>query len=178
MKIGVFCSANDHINKLYFEKAAELGRWIGENGHTLVFGGCNNGLMGCIAKATHEAGGQTIGIIPRIVEENNRVSDHVVVHIACNNLSDRKELLLTHSDVLVALPGGVGTLDEVFSVVASCSIGYHRKQVILYNIDGCWDSLTTLLDDLARRGMIRGSWTDLVKVAHSFGEVTEMLLRT
>ena len=138
MKIGIFCSANNKISPVYFEKTEELGRWIGENGHSIVFGGCNMGLMECV-------------------------------------LSDRKDLLLAHSDVIVALPGGIGTLDEVFTVAASHTIGYHRKKVILYNVNGFWDSLMACLDDLDSRGMIRGQWRDYIQTAATLEELTELL---
>ena len=100
MTIGIFCSANSQIDPDFFAMTEELGRWIGENGHKLVFGGCNLGLMECVARAVREAGGRTIGVVPRIIEETGRVSDHVDVCIPCDNLSDRKDLLLAQSDVL------------------------------------------------------------------------------
>ena len=119
MKIAVFCSANDTIAPEYFTLTEQLGKWMAEQGHSLVFGGCNLGLMECVAKAVHEGGGQTIGVVPSIIEERGRVSDYVDVEIPCDNLSDRKQLMLAKSDVSIALPGGVGTLDEIFSVVAA-----------------------------------------------------------
>lgn len=97
---------------------------MAENGHTLVFGGCNLGLMECVAKAVHDAGGTTIGVVPMIIEKGGKVSDHVDVKMMCDNLSDRKDLMLAQCDVAVALPGGVGTLDEIFTIAASASIGY------------------------------------------------------
>ncbi len=171
MKIGVFCSANEHIDPNFFRLTEELGAWIGREGHQLVFGGCNMGLMECVARAAREAGATTIGVVPRVVEQGGRVSDHVDVHVACDNLSDRKDLLLAQSDVLVALPGGIGTLDEVFTVAASHTIGYHHKLVVLYDMKGFWAPLTSLLDDLQARGFVRGHWTDYIRVAHTLDEV-------
>ena len=171
MNIGIFCSANNSIEPVYFEKTAELGRWMGHNGHTLVFGGCNMGLMECVAKAVHQAGGHTIGVVPRIIEEGGRTSRFVDEQVNCENLSDRKELLLQHSDVVVALPGGIGTLDEVFTVAASYTIGYHQKPILLYNINGFWDSLIALLNDLSERGMVRGRWRDYILTASTLEEL-------
>lgn len=171
MNIGIFCSANNSIEPVYFEKTAELGRWMGHNGHTLVFGGCNMGLMECVAKAVHQAGGHTIGVVPRIIEEGGRTSRYVDEQVNCENLSDRKELLLQHSDVVVALPGGIGTLDEVFTVAASHTIGYHQKPILLYNINGFWDSLIALLNDLSERGMVRGRWRDYILTASTLEEL-------
>ena len=102
-----------------------------------------------------KVGRRIIGVIPRVVEKGGRISNSVDVNIACDNLSDRKDLILAQSDVLITLPGGIGTLDEVFTVAASRTIGYHAKTVILYNMNGFFDSLIGLLDDLQQRGMIR-----------------------
>ena len=165
MKIAVFCSANSDIDAAYFKAAGELGRWMGKNGHTLVFGGCNLGLMECVAKAVSDAGGRTIGVVPTIIERGGKASTHMDVCIPCDNLSDRKELMMAQCDAAVALPGGLGTLDEVFTMAASATIGYHHKPIVLLNVGGFWDSLVALLDDLKRKGMVRGEWNDIIKVA-------------
>ena len=116
--------------------------------------------MECVARAAHDAGAMVIGVVPQILEKGGRVSDYIDVEVPCDNLSDRKDLMLAQADVAIALPGGIGTLDELFSMAASRTIGYHTKKVILYNINGFWDSLIALLDDLQRQGMIRGDYTD------------------
>lgn len=175
MKITVFCSANSDIEAEYFKAAEELGRWAGGNGHTIVFGGCNLGLMECVAAATRKAGGRTIGVVPTIIERGGKASPNMDVCIPCDNLSDRKDLLIAQGDAAVALPGGIGTLDEVFTMAASATIGYHHKRIILLNTGGFWNCLTAMLDDLQRRGMIRGDWHDLIKVAASVDECIGML---
>lgn len=171
MKIAVFCSANDNIEPVYFEKAREMATWMAKNGHSIVFGGCDMGLMECVAKAASDAGGVTIGVVPSKIEENGHVSQYLSVEIPCDNLSDRKDLMLLKSDVVVALPGGLGTLDEIFTVAASATIGYHHKKVVLYNINGFWNSLVSLLDDLQQRGMIRGDYSRHIRVADSLEEL-------
>ncbi len=164
MNIAVFCSANNNIDPDYFRAAEELGQWIGENGHTLVYGGGNSGLMECIGKAVHEAGGRTIGVIPRIMEEGRRMSDYVDIEIPCEDLSDRKAIMMERSDEFYALPGGIGTIDEVFTVAAAATIGYHRKKVTLLNVKGFWDSMIALLNDHQQKGMIRGKFQDFIEV--------------
>jgi uncharacterized protein (TIGR00730 family) len=160
----VFCSANGQIDPDFFSAAEELGRWAAEKGHTIVYGGVNQGLMEAIGRAAHEAGALTIGVIPTIVEKSGRRSDYVDIDIPCDNLSDRKQLMMDQADVFVALPGGIGTLDEIFTVAASATIGYHQKPVILYNLKGFWNPLIQLLDDLQERGMVRGQWRDYINV--------------
>ena len=164
MNIAVFCSANNNIDPDYFRAAAVLGRWIGANGHTLVYGGGNSGLMECIGKAVHEAGGRTVGVIPRIMEEGRRVSDYVDVEIPCEDLSDRKAIMMERSDEFYALPGGIGTIDEVFTVASAATIGYHHKKVTLCNVKGFWDSLIALLNDHQQKGMIRGEYHDYIEI--------------
>ena len=175
MKIAVYCSANSNIDPDFFRMTEELGRWIGENGHTLVFGGCNIGLMECIAKATHEAGGQTIGVVPDIIEKGGRQSQYVDVCIPCASLDERKALMVEQSDINIALPGGVGTLDEIFTVCAAASIGYHRKQVVLYNMKGFWNSLLAMLDDLEQQGVIRNGLHRQLLVANTLDDVIRLL---
>ena len=175
MNICIFCSANSNIPTEYFERTSELGTWMGANVHTLVFGGCNLGLMECVAKAVHDAKGMTVGVVPTIVEKGGKVSDYVDVKILCDNLSDRKDLMIERSDVIIALPGGVGTLDEIFTVLAAASIGYHNKRVILYNIGGFWDSLIAMLNDLKTRGVLRAGFDDTVKVAHTLDEIAALI---
>jgi uncharacterized protein (TIGR00730 family) len=140
-----------------------------------VFGGVNQGLMECVAKAAKEAGGQTVGVVPSIVEATGRTSKYNDVIVTCDNLSERKQLMLEESDVFIALPGGLGTLDEVMAVVASATIGYHHKRVILYNINDFWHQLLLLLDDMQAKGMVRGNWHDYIAVANTLEEIEVML---
>ncbi len=175
MKICVFCSANEQIDPEFFTLTEELGRWAAAKGHSIVYGGVNQGLMECVAKATKEAGGRTIGVVPMMVEKSGRTSDYVEVEIPCDNLTDRKQLMMDQSDVFIALPGGIGTLDEVFTVAASATIGYHQKLVILYNMNGFWNELIALLDSLQQKGMIRGSWRQYIKTADSLEEISRLI---
>lgn len=154
MNICVFCSAND-VAPQYVAAAEKLGRWLGREGHTLVYGGANLGLMEAVARAAHEAGATVVGVVPAILEKTGRASDHIDVRVLCDSLDDRKAIMVERSDLFVALPGGVGTLDEIFTVVAAASIGYHHKRVVLLNIDGFWDSLLAMLDDLQAKGVLR-----------------------
>ena len=177
MRIGIFCSANNLIDPTFFLLTEELGRWAARNGHIIVFGGVNQGLMECVAKAVKESGGETVGVVPSIVEETGRTSQYNDRVLTCNNLNERKQLMLDESDVFIALPGGVGTLDEVFTVAASYTIGYHLKRVILYNMKGFWDSTISMLDDLQQRGMVRGQWRDYICVADNLDEIGKILAK-
>lgn len=175
MNICIFCSANTNIDPQFFTLTEELGHWAAKKGHSIVFGGVNQGLMECVAKATHEAGGQTIGVIPTLVEKSGRISSYVDVELLCDNLSDRKQLMQDQADVFLALPGGIGTLDEIFTIAASATIGYHSKKVILYNMKGFWNSLIALLDDLQAKGFTRKNWRTQIEVANSLEDIEQLL---
>ena len=175
MKICVFCSANQQIDPDFFTMTEELGAWAADKGHSIVYGGVNQGLMEVLAKAAKAHGGRTIGVIPMSVEKSGRTSDYVDVEIPCDNLSDRKQLMMDLADVFIALPGGIGTIDEVFTVAASATIGYHQKPVILYNMKGFWDTLIAMLEDLQVKGMIRGDWRNYIITADSIEEISRMI---
>ena len=175
MKIAVFCSANKNIDPDFFTMTEELGKWMGENDHDVVFGGCNIGLMDCIGKAVKENGGRAIGIVPSIVEKGGKTFSDLDVEIPCDNLSDRKDLLLAQSNIMVALSVGIGTIDEIFTIAASHCIGYHKKKVILYNMKGFWNSTIALLNDIADKGMIRGDWHEEIEVANSLEELKKKI---
>lgn len=175
MKICIFCSANHQIDHDFFSMTEELGRWAAAHGHTIVYGGVNQGLMECVARATKEAGGHTVGVVPTIVEQTGRISSYSDEVIPCDNLNDRKQLMQEQSDVFIALPGGIGTLDEIFTIAASATIGYHTKPVILYNMKGFWNSLIAMLDDLHAHGVTRKQWHTYIKVANSLEELATYL---
>lgn len=173
--IGIFCSASNTIDKAYFDAATELGKWMGNEHKTLVYGGSNLGLMECTAKAVKDHGGRVIGIIPTKLEKNGRESllPDEVIHT--ENLSDRKDIITSKSDVLVALPGGVGTLDEVFHVMSAATLGYHSKKVIFYNVEGFYNDLLEILDKLPREKFARISISNYYEVANTQDELIRIL---
>ena len=174
-RIGLFCSAADDIAPVFFEKASEFGVWLGEHKKTLIYGGANLGLMECVAQSAKEHGATIMGVVPTKLEERGAVSDLLDITFRTDNLSDRKDVILRESDVLVALPGGVGTLDEVFHVMASASIGYHAKKVIFYNVKGFWNPMFEFMDQLKDTRFARRPLENYYKVANSFEELVELL---
>ena len=175
--IAVFCSAATDIYSKFFEQTTLLGRWIGQQGYRLVYGGACLGLMDCVARSAKEAGGSILGVVPDKLVERGIVSTLLDETIHVHNLGARKEVMLRECDVFIALPGGLGTLDEVLHVLGEGSIGYHVKPVILYNISGCWDSLLALLDNLRDQRLLRHDLTNLLFVAHSLEEIEALIKR-
>ncbi len=147
MNICVFCASSPQVSEVFKSEARLIGRFIAENQHTLVYGGATGGLMDTVAEATHEFGGEIIGIVPDLIVEKGRKSALPMQLFQVETMSDRKELMKEYADVFVVLAGGFGTLDELFDVVASGMVGYHDKQTILVNSD---DYFAGLLQQIER----------------------------
>ena len=176
MKLCIFCSANQNIDPDFFEMTRELGEWAAKNGHSIVFGGHDAGLMHAVSLAAHDAGGQVIGVVPRKIMEMGRLSPYLDVHIPTENLTDRKDLMMLQGDAFIVLPGGIGTLDELFTTAAAATLQYHQKPLILWNMKGFWNSLIACMDDLQQKGVIRGDWRSGIKVANNIEEVISYLV--
>jgi uncharacterized protein (TIGR00730 family) len=176
-RVGVFCSASDAVDAIYFESAYRFGEWLGKTGRTMIYGGTALGLMEQTARAVKENGGYVIGVLPSILKKNGLGSSFCNQMLYSNDLSDRKDTILKGADVLIALPGGIGTLDEVFHVMAAATVGYHNKKIIFYNINGFYNKLFSLLDDLnANHFITTGSLSDYYDVANTFEELTLFLI--
>lgn len=173
--IAVFLSSARELLESYARAAAEVGALIGRTGCTLVYGGAAKGLMETLARAAKEAGARVYGVVPDIIEQRGQVSTCVDVAFRCVDLSDRKAIMMREADVFVVLPGGVGTLDELFTVLAARTIGLTAKPVVLYNVDGCWDSLLALLEELRQKRLVSSAVSDLLTVVSSPAELEALL---
>ena len=155
MKIVVYCSSQEGLEEKYQQLARDLGTWIGQNGHTLLYGGSNAGLMHITAAASHAAGGHIIGVIPEMFRHRIDPLCHEVVYTA--NLGDRKQYMIEHGDVFVIMPGGIGTLDEWMSTLAVMTIGNDDpRPIIVANIDGLYDATLRQLADMTLTPFARG----------------------
>ena len=175
MNIAVFCSASERIDRKYFECAEKLGKWMAREGHTLVFGGSDQGLMRCIFDSLHADGGTCIGVLPEKFEEGGRGIEDMDVLIHTPDIAERKEIMLQRSDVAVIMPGGIGTVDELFTTLVDRALGYHQTRVVIYNIDGYWDALIALFEDMNRRGAMHVPLDHLFSVATTHEELIEKL---
>ena len=172
--IGVFLSSRDEVPASYREAAEQVGQWIGETRRTLVYGGSGVGLMEVLARAAKQSGARVFGIVPQFVVDRHIVSETLDVEIRTAALSDRKTVMIDRSDVLVALPGGVGTLDEVFTVLAARTANETHKRVVLYDVDGCWQPLIALLDQLVEQGLYGADQRKAIGVATNIAELEEL----
>ena len=141
MRIAVYCSAKDAIPEEYLALGDALGRWIGENGHTLVYGGATGGLMTRVSDAAKAAGAHVVGVIPPRIIAAGRQATNCDYLIEVNNMSERKQRMRDEADVSVCLPGSYGTLDEMMDATSSGIIGEHKKLIYVLNYKGFYEPL-------------------------------------
>jgi uncharacterized protein (TIGR00730 family) len=155
--ICVYCGSKPGSNPLYAQAAAEVGQWIAGQGGQLVYGGGSGGLMGIVADATLAAGGRVVGIIPKaLVEKEWAHHGCTELHIV-DNMHDRKRMMAERADAFLALPGGIGTLEELFEVWTWRQLGYHDKPIGLLNTAGYYDGLLVFLQSAVSNGFL-GDW--------------------
>jgi uncharacterized protein (TIGR00730 family) len=173
----VYCGARKGTTPAFESAAAATGRWIGEHSGQLVYGGGNNGLMGVMADAALAAGGRVVGIIPRaLVEKEWAKSDCTELHIV-DNMHERKRMMAERADAFVALPGGIGTLEEFFEVWTWRQLGYHDKPIGLLNLAGYFDPMLAFLGASVSHGFMSDWQMDLVRVGTDIGTLLADLVQ-
>lgn len=141
MTIAVYCSAKDIIPEEYLRLGDELGAWIGRQGHSLVYGGATGGLMSRTSNAAKAAGARVIGVIPPRIKAAGRLADNCDELVEVANMNERKQQMKELSDCFVCLPGSYGTLDEMYDVIASGTVGEHHKPCFILNYKGFYEGL-------------------------------------
>ena len=154
MKITVFCGANNGKSESYIKNATELGGWIADNNHTLVYGGGKIGLMGVIADTVLENRGEVIGIMPQFLVDREISHTGITEFIIVDDMSARKAKLVDLGDVFIALPGGPGTLEEISQVISWVRVGKKDAPCILMNVDGYYDFLEQYFDKMVEEGFL------------------------
>ena len=155
MRLCVFCGSNPGNNPLYLEGAKRLGRTLAEEEIGLVYGGSSVGLMGAVADAALEAGGEVIGIIPRSLWEKEVGHTGLKDLRVVDSMHQRKALMAELADGFIAMPGGVGTLEELFEVWTWAQLGHHRKPCSLLNINGYYDQLGLFLNHMVNEAFVK-----------------------
>lgn len=141
MKITVYCGSSSGNDKIYTEKAYELGEWIARNGYELVFGASDGGLMGAVANGVLENGGRVTGVVPDVPQIKARMHKKLTEVIYTKDMAERKTKMIEIGDAFIALPGGIGTLDEITEVICLAQLRIHKKPSVFYNIDGYYEPL-------------------------------------
>ena len=176
MKITVFCGANNGRNEAYKENAVELGKWIADNNHTLVYGGGKVGLMGVIADTVLENNSEVIGIMPQFLVDREISHTGITEFIIVDDMSVRKDKLVDLGDVFVALPGGPGTLEEISQVISLVRVGKKDAQCILMNVDGYYDFLEQYFDKMVEEGYLTIDDRERTLFTDSIAEIQEFIV--
>ena len=159
----------------YIDVGYELGLKIAENGHTLVFGGGDDGIMGAVASGVFDGGCDVIGIAPTWIDEFDSIFQNCSEFIRTDTLDERKNLFLEKSDVLIVCPGGVGTLDEFFGILTLKLTKRHSKPIIIFNIDNFYDTMLTMLYEMREKHLVRDGVLEDFEVVTSVEEIFQLI---
>ena len=171
--VAVYCASVEGARPEYRRAAEELGRALGERGLGLIYGGGRTGLMGAVADAALAAGGHVVGVIPHVLVDKE-VAHHGVTELhVTSTMHTRKALMAERADAFVILPGGYGTFEEMFEVLAWQTLKIHSKPVVLLNVAGFYDKLLEFLDICDREGVLRAN-RGILLVAQTVDEALQL----
>jgi uncharacterized protein (TIGR00730 family) len=174
--ICVYCASGPGNDPAYIQAATKFGRVLAENGIRLVYGGGSVGLMGALADSVLDHGGHVTGVIPEFLVDREHMLLRVQERIITPDMHARKQTMFDRADAFVALPGGIGTLEELVEQMTWAQLGRHKKPILVLNVLQFWDPLCALIDHMKRLAFIRPAmWVDFL-VAETVEEILPMLL--
>jgi len=176
-KICVFCGSSFGQNEEYRNKAKEMGKVIAAAGIDLVYGASNAGLMGEIARSVLENGGRAIGIIPKKIYEKVEHIELSELHIV-EGMHERKAMMYELSDAFIALPGGIGTIEELAEAFTWLQLGYHSKPIGILNVNGYYDQFIGFLDHMIHEGFIKKEHRDMLMVAQEPARLMDKMIHS
>ena len=156
--IAVFCGSKTGNNNLFAEHAKAIGLLLAQKNIQLIYGGGKNGLMGIIADTVLKNGGNVIGVIPSLLNEKEHQHETLTALHVVEDMHTRKKMMYELSDAAIILPGGYGTLDELFEMITWNQLNIHDKEIILLNLDGYYNHLIAHLDTMQREGFLYSDW--------------------
>lgn len=174
-RIAVYCGSSSGANGIYREHAAKLGKMLAERNTEVIFGGGKVGLMGHLADAAMAAGGRVTGIIPGFLHVKEVAHDGLTEMITVDSMHERKALIFDMSDGFIALPGGFGTLDELFEMLTWAQLGLHQKAVGILNVNGYYDSILDGIGSMVNEGFLKIENRDLIQVSTRAEELLQMM---
>jgi hypothetical protein len=163
-RLCVYCGSSGAVDRQYLEAATELGAHLAAAGIGLVYGGGRVGLMGLLADAVLAGGGEVIGIIPSRLRDAELAHLGATEMVVVDSMHERKRLMAEKADAFAILPGGIGTLDEMFEILSWKQLGLHDKPILLVDIAGYWVPLRALLDDIVTKGFARPELRAVLRV--------------
>ena len=177
MNITVYLGSNEGNDPALKTAVRQLGSWIGENGHTLIYGGSKRGLMGELAESVLMAGGKVIGVEPQFFLDMGFEYDAITQLIPTKDMSERKAKMIELGDAFIAFPGGTGTLEEISEIMSKIVLGHLHAPCIIYNLNGYYDDLRRLLDRMVKTDLASEELLEGICFAGSLREITEIIER-
>lgn len=177
MRICIFGASGRELDERYYSEAEALGRLIGNNGDSIVFGGGAEGLMGACARGVFASHGGIVGVAPRFFDEPGILYDKCSRMIFTDTMRERKQIMQENSDACVVLPGGIGTLEEFFEILTLKQLGRDDRAIVLLNTLGAHDAMIAMLEELAERRFMSKSCLSLYSVADTPAQVMDQLAR-
>ena len=177
MNITVYLGANDGNEPALANAVRELGTWIGESGNRLVYGGSKTGLMGILAKSVLNAGGEVTGVEPQFFIEQEFQLEGLTELIVTKNMAERKTKMIELGDAFIAFPGGTGTLEEIAEVMSMVSLKHINAPCILYNLNGYYEGLRTLLGHMIEKGLSSEERQQGIYFADDLDEIKRIILK-
>src|SRR5262245_2022764 len=174
--ICVYCASGPGNDPAFMEAATKCGRILAENGVRLVYGGGSVGLMGALAESVLDHGGTVTGVIPDFLVNREHMLLRVQERVITRDMHERKRVMFERADAFVALPGGVGTLEELVEQLTWAQLGRHKKPILILNVARFWDPLCELLDKMERLDFIRAGLPVTLLVAERVEEILPKLL--
>ncbi len=173
MKICVYGAASPTIDRSYIETVEKMGKEMVLRGHSLVFGGGGNGLMGAAARGVRSEGGKILGVIPKFFDEENieAICDFCDELIQPDTMRERKQIMEDNADAFIIVPGGIGTFEEFFEILTLKQLCRHNKPIAIYNINGYYDELNQVLIEAMKKNFIRENCTDLYEITDDLGKI-------
>ena len=175
MKIAVYCGSTPGSDPAFAAAARALGEWMGNNGHELVFGGSKTGLMGAAADGVLSAGGAVTGVVPNVPVIRARMHPHLTNLIQTETMAARKSEMIAMADAFIALPGGLGTLDEITEILSLSSLDLVRGPVIFYSVLGYWDPMKAVFANILENGFGKPEYFSAVHFPRDLAEVAAIL---
>ncbi|MEP4249217.1 TIGR00730 family Rossman fold protein [Tateyamaria sp.] len=175
LSVCVFCGARTGGDPAFAADAEQLGQGIAARNWRLVYGAGDVGLMGTVARAAQKAGGDTFGVIPRHLVEWEVGKTDLTRYVVTETMHERKKVMFMNCDAIAVLPGGAGSLDELFEVLTWRQLGLHEKPVILVNTKGYWDPLLALIRHVIDNGFADASLMDFIEVATGSAQTLDLL---
>ncbi|MBO0451713.1 TIGR00730 family Rossman fold protein [Candidatus Enterococcus murrayae] len=171
MRIAVYCGAHLGADPLYQETAKKLGHWIVEKNHELIYGGSKLGLMGVIADSVLENGGVVIGIMPKFLQDRERLHTGLTHMITVSDLDERKKAMMQQADVCIALPGGIGTLEEIAEAYSWARVGQNNSPCIFFDVKSYYSPLQKFFDQMVEQKFLSYEDRQLVLFTESLAEM-------